>query len=59
MADSNDFHMYEETEIRERLFINSFLFHLVFQCCMGSVSVSSCRCMYVSRVHTMAVLNAA
>ena len=26
---------------------------------MGSVSVSSCRCMFVSCVHTVAVLNAA
>ena len=27
--------------------------------CMGSVSVSSCRCMFVSCVHSVAVLNAA
>ena len=27
--------------------------------CMGSVSVSSCRCMFVSCVHPVAVLNAA
>ena len=27
--------------------------------CMGSVSVSSCRCMFVSCVHPMAVLNSA
>ena len=27
--------------------------------CMGSVSVSSCRCMFVSCVHLVAVLNAA
>ena len=27
--------------------------------CMGSMSVSSCRCMFVSCVHPVAVLNAA